>query len=112
VKALRSFEDLDVWKVGRDLRKHLYRVADRLPEKERYNLAAQIRSAAVSLTANVAEGFGRFHFKENTRFCRMARGSAYELLDHLISLRAKIKTTSTNRTFRNCAVSFHGSHSY
>lgn len=85
VRALRSFEDLDVWKVGRDLRKNLYLVADRLPEKERYNLAAQIRSAAVSLTANVAEGFGRFHFKENVRFCRMARGSAYELLDHLIA---------------------------
>jgi len=85
VNVLRSFEDLDVWKVGRDLRKNLYLIADRLPEKERYNLATQIRRAAVSLTANIAEGFGRFHFKENIRFCRMARGSACELLDHVIT---------------------------
>jgi len=83
MRTIRSFEDLDVWKVGRELRKELYSVADRLPEKESYNLAAQIRSAAISLTANIAEGYGRFHFKENIRFCRMSRGLAYELLDHL-----------------------------
>ena len=63
----------------------LYIVANRLPDSERYNLAAQIRRAAVSLTANVAEGYGRFHFKENVQFCRIARGSAYELIDHLIA---------------------------
>src|SRR5438132_1491140 len=83
MRTIRSFEDLDVWKVGRELRKELYSVADRLPNKESYNLAAQIRSAAISLTENIAEGYGRFHFKENIRFCRMSRGSAYELLDHL-----------------------------
>ena len=83
MRTIRSFEDLDVWKVGRELRKELYSIADRLPNKESYNLAAQIRSASISLTANIAEGYGRFHFKENIRFCRMSRGSAYELLDHL-----------------------------
>ncbi|MCX5729130.1 MAG: four helix bundle protein, partial [Nitrospirae bacterium] len=46
---------------------------------------SQIRRAAVSLTANVAEGYGRFHFKENIQYCRIARGSAYELIDHLIA---------------------------
>ena len=63
----------------------LYNVATRLPESERYNLSAQIRRAAVSLTANIAEGYGRFHFKENIQYCRIARGSAYELIDHLIT---------------------------
>ena len=63
----------------------LYVVASRLPDSERYNLVAQIRRAAVSLTANVAEGYGRFHFKENIQYCRIARGSAYELIDHLIT---------------------------
>ena len=63
----------------------LYNVVTRLPESERYNLSAQIRRAAVSLTANIAEGYGRFHFKENIQYCRIARGSAYELIDHLIT---------------------------
>jgi len=63
----------------------LYIAATRLPDSERYNLSAQIRRAAVSLTANIAEGYGRFHFKENIQYCRIARGSAYELIDHLIT---------------------------
>jgi len=75
--TVRTFQDLEVWQVGREVRMRLY--------IERYNLAAQIRRAAVSLTANVAEGYGRFHFKENVQFCRIARGSAYELIDHLIA---------------------------
>lgn len=83
--AVRTFQDLEVWQVGRDVRVRLYIVATRLPDRERYNLSAQIRRAAVSLTANIAEGYGRFHFKENIQFCHIARGSAYELIDHLIS---------------------------
>jgi four helix bundle protein len=61
----RSFQDLDVWKLGRTLLKKLYQVAKALPADERYNLAAQIKAAAVSLTSNIAEGFGRYHYKEN-----------------------------------------------
>ena len=83
--TVRTFQDLEVWQVGRDVRVRLYIVVTRLPDSERYNLSAQIRRAAVSLTANVAEGYGRFHFKENIQYCRIARGSAYELIDHLIT---------------------------
>ena len=83
--TVRTFQDLEVWQVGREVRVRLYIVANRLPDSERYNLASQIRRAAVSLTANVAEGYGRFHFKENIQYCRIARGSAYELMDHLIT---------------------------
>ena len=83
--TVRTFQDLEVWQVGREVRVRLYITANRLPDSERYNLAAQIRRAAVSLTANVAEGYGRFHFKENIQYCRIARSSAYELIDHLIT---------------------------
>ena len=83
--TVRTFQDLEVWQVGREVRVRLYIVANRLPDSERYNLAAQIRRTAVSLTANVAEGYGRFRFKENIQYCRIARGSAYELIDHLIT---------------------------
>jgi four helix bundle protein len=83
--TVRTFQDLEVWQVGREVRVRLYIVVTRLPDSERYNLSAQIRRAAVSLTANIAEGYGRFHFKENIQYCRIARGSAYELIDHLIT---------------------------
>ena len=85
MKTIKSFEDLDVWQLGRALRLQLYELSEQLPQQERYNLCSQIRRAAVSLTANIAEGYGRFHFKENAQFCRISRGSAYELMDHLIT---------------------------
>lgn len=72
MNAITTFEDLQVWKVARELRKRLYAVARGLPELERYNLAPQIRRAAVSITANLAEGFGRFSFKENVQFMMKA----------------------------------------
>lgn len=84
-RNVTSFQDLDVWRTGRGIRRRLYLIANRLPNLERYNLASQIRRAAVSLTANIAEGYGRFHFKENIQCCRISRGSAYELVDHLIT---------------------------
>ncbi len=83
----KSFHDLTVWKIGRDLRKKLYGIAKTLPIHEQYNLAAQIKAASVSLTSNIAEGFGRYHYKENVQFCRIAHGSACELMDHLITCR-------------------------
>jgi four helix bundle protein len=85
MEQIKSFEDLDVWRVAREIRRDFYQLADRFPKHEQYGLGHQVRTAAVSLTANIAEGYGRFHFKENIQFCRIARGSAYELLDHLIA---------------------------
>ena len=83
--TIKSFEDLDVWRIGREIRRDMYELTTDFPKHEQYGLSHQIRTAAVSLTANIAEGYGRFHFKENIQFCRIARGSAYELLDHLIA---------------------------
>jgi four helix bundle protein len=85
MNPIKSFEDLDVWKVGRQIRRELYTLTTGFPKQEQYCLGQQVRTAAISLTANIAEGYGRFHYKENIQFCRIARGSAYELLDHLIA---------------------------
>jgi four helix bundle protein len=85
MNAIKSFEDLDVWNVGRQIRKELYALTVGFPKQEQFCLGQQIRTAAISLTANIAEGYGRFHYKENVQFCRIARGSAHELLDHLIA---------------------------
>ena len=56
-----------------------------LPKIETYQLGAQIRDASVSTTANIAEGYGRYHYQEAVQFYRISRGSLYELKDHLIS---------------------------
>src|SRR5437016_8651156 len=82
-KRYQTFEDLEVYQVAREFRKPMYRVAARLPAEEKFALASQIRRAAVSLTNNIAEGRGRFHFLDQIKFTLQARGSLEELLDDL-----------------------------
>lgn len=81
--VIKDFKDLDVWQVARELRTEMYQLARSLPDFEKFVLATQIRRAATSVTANIAEGFGRFSYQENVQFCRQARGSVFELRDHL-----------------------------
>ena len=82
---IKHFTDIEAWKLARKLRTAVYRVIKKLPVEERYDLASQLRRAAISCTANIAEGYGRFHFQENVQFCRISRGSIYETQDHLIT---------------------------
>jgi four helix bundle protein len=83
---IRGFEDLECWKACRDLRRFVSaEVIPRLPKDERYRLGDQLLRAARSTTANVAEGYGRFHYLDNAKFCSSARGSCWEVLDHLIT---------------------------
>jgi len=82
----KDFTSLEAWKNARLVRLFFYReVIPQLPAEEKYNLNTQIRKAAVSVTANIAEGYGRYHYQEGIQFYRVARGSLYELKDHLIS---------------------------
>jgi four helix bundle protein len=83
-RAIRTFEDLEVWTVCRELRKELSELARTFPLEERYRLSDQLIRAARSVTANIAEGYGRFHYQENIQFVRQARGSLFEVIDHLI----------------------------
>ncbi len=78
-----DFRDLDVWKKTRDLRKEIWELCKRFSLEEKCRLTDQMVRASRSTTANLAEGYGRFHYQENIQFCRQARGSAYELIDHL-----------------------------
>lgn len=82
----KDFTSLDTWKKAHNLKLRLYNeVLPQLPNDEKYNLADQIKRAAISSTANVAEGYGRYNYQESIQFYRISRGSLYELKDHLIS---------------------------
>ena len=82
-KTYKTFEDLDAYKAAREFRKKIYGVARRLPDFEKFVLADQIRRAGLSLTNNIAEGHGRFHFLDQIKFMLQARGSLEELIDDL-----------------------------
>jgi len=82
--SFNSFEELEVWKQSRIFRTRITSVAKTFPKEEKYRLIDQIIRSSRSISANIAEGFGRFHHQENIQFCRIARGSLYETLEHII----------------------------
>jgi four helix bundle protein len=84
---VKSFENLEVWQIGRDLVTKVYTLTASLPQSEAFGLVAQIKRAALSVPANIAEGFGRYHYMDKARFYLNARGSLYELKSHLLIAR-------------------------
>jgi four helix bundle protein len=76
-----KLDDFELYRVAREFRKRIYRLIKQLPAEEKYALASQARRAALSVTNNIAEGHGRWHYQENIRYCRIARGSVDELID-------------------------------
>ncbi len=76
-------EDLEVWNISREFRKKISFLVKTLPGEEKFRLSDQLIRSSRSVTANIAEGFGRYHYQENIQFCRQSRGSLLETLDHL-----------------------------
>lgn len=81
---MNSFEDLEVWKQCRDFRIGISTMVKSFPGEEKYRLTDQIIRSSRSVTANIAEGHGKFHYLDNIKYCRNSRGSLNETLDHLI----------------------------
>ena len=101
-----GLETLEVYQAARRFRIKMYALSRRLPNVERFNLAPQIRDAARSLTNNIAEGHGRFHYQESTRFLRISRGSLEELVDDLsISLDEQYIESTEHQTLCSEAAS-------
>lgn len=85
MEPTKTFEELEAWKGARELRIFVFRqIVPLLKELREFDLLNQIKRASRSVTNNIAEGYGRFHFRDNYRFCSQARGSLNEVLDHLI----------------------------
>ena len=85
--AYRHFTEMPVWQKAHRLVLLIYRVSGRFPRDERYELRSQVRRAAVSVSSNIAEGFGRHHSNDKAQFYRNARGSLYEVENQLIIAR-------------------------
>ncbi len=79
-----SFENLECWKYAKKIQLEIAVLVKTFPVDEKYRLTDQIIRCSRSLTNNIAEGFGRYHYLENAKFCSISRGSLMELLDHLI----------------------------
>jgi four helix bundle protein len=82
--SLEGLNRLKVWVKAKEFAVSIYKkVLSLLPSEEKWNLNQQLRRAALSVPANIAEGYGRFYYQDNVRFCYNARGSLDEVLSHL-----------------------------
>lgn len=73
------FYDLEIWKDSNSLCIEIYKLTEDFPKKETFGITDQIRRAASSVGANIAEGYGRFHYKDKIKFFYNSRGSACEV---------------------------------
>jgi four helix bundle protein len=80
----QSFTELEVWKKARILKIELRNLINTFPPEEKYRLADQIIRSSRSIASNIAEGHGRFTYKDQLHFCIQARGSLSETHNHLI----------------------------
>ncbi|EGJ33780.1 MULTISPECIES: four helix bundle protein [Moorena] len=88
---IQSYQDLRVWQKGMDVAESCYVITREFPKQEMYGMTAQIRRAAASIPANIAEGYGREYRGEYVQFLRIAQGSLKELETHLfLSVRVKL----------------------
>ena len=83
----RSFEQLVVWQRGHELVLSIYNVTKKFPREEIFSLTDQLRRAASSVTANIAEGFGKISTRDKLHFYNISQGSLSETLNHLILAR-------------------------
>ncbi|MCS3530621.1 four helix bundle protein [Chryseobacterium sp. JUb7] len=81
---IKDFTEMPVWQKAMDIAEKCFNISENLPKKEDYALASQLRRSAESISANIAEGFGRRTPKDKSRFYDISRGSAFETKSHLI----------------------------
>ena len=82
--AYKDFTELSVWQKGYKLVLKIYHCTKKFPSDERFGLIDQVRRASNSVIHNIAEGFGRYGNKDKTRFYKISRGSAYEVMSQIL----------------------------
>lgn len=86
-QKIKSFTDLNAWRESHKLAIAVYKMTKAFPKEELYSLVDQMRRAAISITSNIAEGFGRQTYKEKIQFYYIAQGSLIELKNQLLLAR-------------------------
>ena len=81
---INSYKDLIIWQKGIDLAVNVYSLSKNFPDDERFALTSQVKRSALSIPANIAEGYGRQSSKSYSQFVKVSRGSLFELETHLI----------------------------
>ena len=94
---IRSYRDLQVWQLGMDLAEACYLLTKRFPKDELFGMTSQIRRAASSVPANIAEGYGRDSRGEYIQFLRVSQGSLKELETH-VALSSRVGLTAESET--------------
>jgi four helix bundle protein len=84
VKEIKNFYDLNAWKKANEFVLHIYRKTKKFPKEELYGITSQLKRAASSVSANIAEGFSRYHYNDKIRFYHNARGSVSETQNFLL----------------------------
>lgn len=94
---VKSCRDLKVWQTGMEVSQAVYKATERFPKSELFGLVSQMRRAAVSIPANIAEGFSRQHKSEFVQFAYIAKGSLSEL-DTLVDLADRLGYLGSENT--------------
>lgn len=108
------YYELPVYKSCRVFRKKVSALVRKyFPKAEEFLLKAQILDSSRSVTANIAEGFGRFHYQENIQFCRQSRGSLDETLEHMVTAYDDKNITreilsGINKDYKECLKQLNG----
>ena len=84
VKNHQSFTELEVWKKARALKNDIAELIKEFPHEEKFRLLDQLIRSSRSINSNIAEGHGRYSYKDQLHFCIQARGSLSETMNHLI----------------------------
>ena len=87
--ALKTYRDLEVWQTSMELVEETYRISQAFPDEEKFGLTSQLRRAAVSIPANIAEGYGRMHRGDYLRHLSIAKGSLAEV-ETLLTLAVRL----------------------
>lgn len=81
---MKSFRDLNCWQEAREFRVNCFALIRSFPPEEKYRLTDQLIRSSRGMGNAIAEGHGRYHYQENIQYCRIARGSSEESLDHIL----------------------------